>query len=388
MDFELTKEQKLLKSAAREVMEKEVIPFADEWDKNHLLHDRKTLKMLLDKLLPLGWIGATLPEEAGGQSLDHVSYGIIVEEIGRASVPLASILALIDVGIECILVFGTPAQKEKFLPSLWTCEKLSCSANSEASSGSNPDEIETSAVLDGNYYVINGTKIWITNGSISDLAIITAQTERGSGRSGICRLIVEKEVSPYETRDLPLMGFRAAPPSELVFTDCRVPKENMLIPPGGKGLEGLLTAFVTGRINVASCSVGVAQAAIDASIRFAKERYQFGKPIGKFQLIQEMVVDMVAQTQAARLLTFQARSMIDKGIPCLKEASIAKLYATQAAVKVTSMAVQIHGTTGVSEELPLQRYFRDACCNIFPDGTIEIQKLIAGRSILGLSAIR
>jgi alkylation response protein AidB-like acyl-CoA dehydrogenase len=201
-------------------------------------------------------------------------------------------------------------------------------------------------------------------------------------------LIVERGVSPYEAKDLPLMGFRAASPSELVFTDCRVPKENMLIPPGGEGLDALLTAFVAGRINVASCSVGVAQAAIDASVRFAKEKHQFGKPIGKYQLIQEMIVDMEAQTQAARLLTFKARSMMDRRIPCEKEASIAKLYATEAAVKVTSMAIQIHGTIGISEELPLQRYFRDACCNIFPDGTIQIQKLIAGRGILGLSAIR
>jgi alkylation response protein AidB-like acyl-CoA dehydrogenase len=165
MNFALTKDQQLLKSAAREVMEKEVIPFADEWDKKGQLHDRRHLKKLLDKLIPLGWIGATLPEETGGQGLDHVSYGIIAEEIGRACVPLASILSLIDVGIEAILLFGTSEQKKKFLPSMWTCEKISCSANSEPGSGSNPDEIETTAVLDGDHYVVNGTKIWITNGS-------------------------------------------------------------------------------------------------------------------------------------------------------------------------------------------------------------------------------
>ena len=387
MDFEFTKEQKLIKDSAREVMEKEVIPFADEWDQNKSLHDRKILDALLDKLIPLGYIGATIPEESGGQGLDHVSWGIIAEEIGRASVPLASILGLIDVGIECLLAFGTPEQKEKFLPSLWKCEKISCSGNTEPSGGSNPDEIETSAVLDSDHYILNGTKTWITNGSISDLAIVTAQTKEFCDRSGICRLIVEREVSPYETRDLPIMGYRSAPPSELVFSDCRVPKENILIP-SGEGIETLLKAFVAGRINVASSSVGVAQAAIDASIRYAKERCQFGKPIGKYQLIQEMIVDMVAQTEAARLLTFQARSMLDKGIRCDKEASIAKLYATEAAVKVTSLAVQIHGASGVSDELPVQRFFRDAVCSLFPDGTVQIQKLIAGRSILGLSAVK
>jgi alkylation response protein AidB-like acyl-CoA dehydrogenase len=387
MDFDFNDEQRLLKESAREVMEKEIIPIADEYDKGKLLHDRKRLKELLDKIAPLGYLGATIPEEDGGFGLDYVSWGILFEELARAFASLAGILIIISgVGI-MFSKLGTPQQKKRFLPPLLKAEEIPCTAITEPNVGSNPAAIETLAILDGDHYVLNGTKMWISNGVISDVAIVVAQTKKGAGASGLCQLIVERKVSPYEASELPLMGVRASCPSELVFEDCRVPKENLLVPPG-EGLKRTLQLFEVGRATMAIGAVGMAQAAIDASVRYAKERHQFDRPIGSFQLIQEMIVDMIAYTEASRLLAFRALSMLDKGVKCDRETSIAKFYATEAAVKVTSMAIQIHGAMGLSEEMPVERFFRDARVWTIPDGATQIQKLIVGRNVLGLNAIR
>jgi alkylation response protein AidB-like acyl-CoA dehydrogenase len=387
MDFEFTDKERLLKESARRVMEKEIIPIADEYDKGKLLHDRKRLKELLDKLAPLGYLGALVPGEEGGYGLDHVSWGILFEELARAFASLAGVLIIISGVVKMISKLGTPEQKKKFLPSLLTAEKIPCTAITEPNVGSNPAAIETLATLDGDHYVINGMKTWISNGVISDVAIVATQTKRGSGASGLCQLIVEREVSPYEARELPLMGVRASCPSELVFNNCRVPKENIIVPPG-EGLKRVLQLFELGRATMAIGAVGMAQAAIDASVHYAKERHQFGKPIGSFQLIQEMIVDMIAYTEASRLLAFRALSMLDKGVKCERETSIAKFYATEAAVKVTAMAMEIHGAMGLSEEMPVERFLRDARVWTIPDGATQIQKLIVGRNVLGLSAIR
>jgi alkylation response protein AidB-like acyl-CoA dehydrogenase len=342
---------------------------------------------LLDKLAPLGYLGATLPEEDGGFGLDYVSWGVLFEELARAFASLAGILIIISGAGIMFSRLGTPQQKKRFLPPLLKGEEIPCTAITEPNVGSNPAAIETSAILDGDHYVLNGTKIWISNGVISDVAIVVAQTKKGSGASGLCQLIVERKVSPYEASELPLMGVRASCPSELVFEDCRVPKENLLVAPG-EGLKRTLQLFEVGRATMAIGAVGMAQAAIDASIRYAKERHQFGKPIGSFQLIQEMVVDMIALTESSRLLAFRALFMLDKGVKCDRETSIAKFYATEAAVKVTSMAIQVHGAMGLSEEMPVERFFRDARVWTIPDGATQIQKLVVGRNVLGLNAIR
>ncbi|MFC1535140.1 acyl-CoA dehydrogenase family protein [Thermodesulfobacteriota bacterium] len=386
MDFELDKEQTMIKQAAREVMEKEIIPIASEYDQKNLLHDRKILKELLDLLIPLGYLGGLVPEEDGGYGLDLVSWGILVEELFRAYGSLAAVVALQSTcgGIH---YSGSPEQKARFLPSLLTGEKIICNAVTEPNAGSNPAEIETFATLDGDHYIINGTKTWITNGTISDVALVVAQTKEGSGVSGICHLIVEKDVSPYEVKEIPKMGMRSSPTAEIVFRDCRVPKENLLVAPG-QGLKKILQLIQLGRASTAIGAVGMSQAAIDASVRYAKIRHQFGKPIGGFQLIQEMIADMIAETEASRLLAFRALSMLDKGLRCDKETSVAKFYANEAAVRVTSSAIQIHGAMGLSEELSLERYFRDARSWTIPDGSTQIQKLIVGRNVLGLDAIR
>ena len=386
MDFELTTRQKILKETAREMMEKEIIPIADEYDKNRLLNDRKKLKELLDKLIPLGYIGIFVPKELGGFGLDYVSYGLLLEELFRAYGSLGMVVSAQN-SFGGVYPFGTPEQKKKYLPSMLKGEKIMCTAVSEPNVGSDPSGMETEAILDGDYYVVNGTKLWITNATISDLCELVAQTKRGSGAAGICHLILEKEVSPYEAKDVHKLGMRSCPTAEVYFKNCRVPKENLMVPPG-EGLKDILRIFEFMRASMALGSAGMAQAAIDASIRYAKQRRQFGKPIGGFQLVQEMIADMAVEADICRLLGYRVLSMIDKSVRCDKEASMAKFYSVEACVRVTSMAIQIHGAIGLSEELPVERYFRDARTWAIPDGTTQIQKLIVARNLLGISAIR
>ena len=386
MDFEFSSEQKMVQETARRLMEREIVPLADEYDKTKALCDRLKLKVLLDKIAPLGYLGNVIPEEYGGAGLDFVTFGILMEELSRAYASLGGIILIQSASRE-IYELGTEEQRRRFLPSLCSGEKILCTAITEPNVGSDNANIETLAREDGDFYTVNGTKIWISNGSISDVAIVVVQTERGAGPKGLAHLIVDRGQSPYSTRELSKLGLRSFPTSELVFENCRVPKENLLVPPGG-GLKNLLRLYEGARAMMAIGAVGMAQAAIDASIRYAKERIQFGKPIGSFQLIQQMIADMLAETEAARLLAYKAFSMIDKGVRCDRETSIAKFYATEAAVRVTSMAIQIHGAYGLSEEYPVERYFRDARSFTIPDGTTQIQKLIVGRSALGLQAFR
>ncbi len=386
MDFELTDEQKLIQQTARRVMEREIIPVAHEYDRTKALMDRGKLKGLLDKIAPLGYLGHVIPEEWGGAGLDYLTLCVLMEELFRAYASLGGVI-LIQTAARSIHQLGTDQQRRRFLPGLVSGEKIACTAITEPNVGSNNAGIETLAREDGDSYVINGTKTWISNGSISDLAIVVAQTDRGAGAKGICHLIVDRAQSPYGARELPKLGLRSFPTSEVVFVDCRVPKENLLVPPG-EGLKTILKLYEGARAIMAIGAVGMAQAAIDASVRYAKERTQFGKPIGQFQLIQAMIAEMIAETDAARLLAQRTFWMLDKGVRCDREASIAKFYATEAAVRVTSKAIQIHGAYGLSEEYPVERFFRDARSFTIPDGTTEIQKLIVGRSVLGLQAFR
>lgn len=384
MDFDFTDEQKMIQETARKLMEREIVPIAGEYDRTKALLDRQKLKDLLDKIAPLGYLGHVIPEEWGGAELDYVTFCILMEELFRAYASLGGVI-LIQSGSRTIHELGTEEQKTRCLPGLISGEKILCAAITEPNVGSNNADIETLAKRDGDSYVINGTKTWISNGSISDIAIVVAQTEKGAGAKGICHLLVEREESPYTTRELPKLGLRSFPTSEVVFEDCRVPKENLLVRPG-EGLKRIFQVYEGARATMAIGSVGMAQAAIEASVRYAKERYQFGKPIGSFQLIQEMIADMIAETDAARLLAYRAFRMIDQGVRCDREASIAKFYATEAAVRVTSKAIQIHGAYGLSEEYPVERYFRDARSFTIPDGTTEIQKLIVARRVLGMQA--
>ena len=383
MDFELTEEQKILQETVKKFMDNEVAPIVDECEKKKAIP-----KDLVKKLVSFGYVGAIVPPEYGGLGLDYISLGILMEEAGRtwgalrvlANGPLNLIPYTISVN-------GTEEQKKKYLPSLLSADKTGFLAITEPNVGSDASGIETRADLEGDHYIINGTKMWVTNGSTSDLGIIFASTDKSKGPKGITAFIVDKEETPISVRDTEKMFGKAVVASEFVFDDAKVPKENMF-GPEGKGLKIALTTLNEGRHNVAMGSVGIAQACIDASVKYAKERKQFGKPIGSFQLVQKLIVEMVADTLASRLLGYQAANCLDSGGRCDRFCSVAKLFACEAAFKTASNALQVHGGYGYSKEFPIERYFRDARGAMIPEGTSEIQTLIIGRDVLGMSAIR
>lgn len=386
MILELNEEQKMVQKSAREFMEKEIIPIADEYDRKYHPFTRDVAVDLMKKLAPLGYIGPVLPQEYGGHGLDFVSYGILIEELSRAYASLCLVVVMQNESLLTALSKeGTPEQKQKFIPKVLALEKVCCLASTEPDVGSGARDIKTTAVAHGNHYSINGTKMWITNGHIADIAVVFASTDRSKGARGITCFIVDRAESPFTSRNLPGLGLRSSTHSELVFEDCPVPKDN-IIGGLGQGYRLALQDFLQIRICMAMMSTGIAQAAIDASIKYARERKQFGRPIATFQLIQEMIADMAIATESARFLCYQAYYLLGKGESCFRESSMAKAFATEMAIGVTSKAIQIHGAYGISEEYPLERYFRDARMLTFADGTTEIQKLIVGREILGMPA--
>ena len=386
MILELNEEQKILKKSVREFMDQEIVPIAAEYDRKYLPLPRDVAVDLLKKLLPFGYVGSTLPQKYGGQDLDLVSYGILAEEIGRAYAGLGVVVIMQNAALLPIVSKeGTAEQKAKFIPKVLSLEKITCFGLTEPDVGSAARDIKTTAVPDGDYYIINGTKTWISNGEIADFAVIFASTNPSQGVRGISCFIVDKAESPFTARELPKMGLRSCPTSEMTFEDCRVPKSN-LVGNLGNAYQMALADLVEIRVSVGMAAVGLAQAAIVAAIKYAQERKQFGRPIGSFQLVQEMIADMVMITEAARFLCYQAYYLLNKGVTCFREASMAKAFSTEMAIGVTSKAIQIHGAYGISEEYPVERYFRDARSLTFPDGATQIQKLIIGREMLGLSA--
>ncbi len=384
MDFDFTDEQKALQDTVRRFLAQKIEPIADEYDRKGPLSRENALKFLKD-LKPFGYVGTHVPEKYGGPGLDNVTWGLLHEELRRAYAGLGGVVGITSAGTGGIAECNNEELKERILPGLLAGERIICSAITEPNYGSDASGVDTKAVLEGDHYRINGTKMWISNGTIADYVILVAQTDPSKGAAGICQILVEKEKSAFLAREIHKVGVRSFPTAELVFEDCIVPREN-LISTLGEGYRRTLKGLNHARANAAIASVGIAQAAVNASVRYAKERTQFKKLIGSFQLIQEMIADMVAEVDAARLLAYRAFFLLDKGVKCRKEVSIAKAYATEMGVRVTSKAIQIHGAYGLSEEYPVERYFRDARCYTIPDGTTEIQKLIIGREVLGMQA--
>jgi len=383
MDFDLTEEQMMLKTNARNFLEKEIAPVVDEYERKGPM-TREDAVGFIKKLMPFGYYIGQLPEEYGGSNLDEKSYGLLMEELARIWASLAGVIMIAAVG-GVALEAQSESLKKTLVPRLVAGELIGCGAITEPNAGSNAASMETAAVLDGDDWVINGTKTWISNGSIADIVMVLCVTDRSKGPLGISQILVEKDVSPFTTRELHKLGLRAFPTSELAFVDCRVPSDNILGDPA-LGYKRTMVGFELARATLAAISTGIAQAAIDASINFARERMQFGKPIGSFQMIQEMIADMIAATEAMRLLTYRAFYLIDKGERCRWQSSLAKAYATELAVDVTSKAIQIHGAMGLSDEYPVERYFRDARTMTIPDGTTQIQKLVVGREVIGIRA--
>ena len=384
MDFALTEEQRMLKDNVRNFLEKEIVPVVDEHEKQGPL-TKEAAVGFIRRLMPFGYLVGFLPEQYGGAELDHKTNGILIEELARAWASLAGTLFLAAGFWWLLNEAGSPQQKERLLPLATSGDYIGCLAITEPNAGSDVGGVEVTATLDGDKYIVNGTKTWISNGSIADAAFVLATTDKSQGLLAMCFLLVERDTSPFAARELHKLGLRSFPTAELSFDDCPVPKENLLDP--GSGYQRTMGFFDVSRAMVGVFSTGIAQAAIDASIKYAQDRTQFGRPIGSFQMIQEMLVDMLTETEAGRLLSFRALDLMDKGEKCRWQSSLAKGYATEAAVRTTSKAIQIHGAMGLSDEYPVERYFRDARTLTIPDGTTQMQKLIVGRDILGIRAI-
>jgi alkylation response protein AidB-like acyl-CoA dehydrogenase len=385
MDFELTEEQKLLKTNAREFMEREILPIVNDYEQKYRPLPQDVSLDLMKKMSPLGYTGGTVPPEYGGGGLNFFSYGILLEELSRAWGSLAIMMFVHHAMSVLISWIGNDEQKGKYLPRLVSGDLIGSGGLTEPNAGSSNREMETTIVDNGDHYMVNGTKTWITNGGVSDLCIVTGYSDKSKGILGMSQILVDRTESPFEARELPKMGFRCCPTAELTFSDCRVPKKNLFIPEG-KGYDSIVKGLRLGRSAIGICSVGLAQAAIDDSIKYALDRKQFGRPIARFQLIQGMMAEMVIELEAVRLLAYKTLYLIDKELPCDKETSGIKFLASETAVRICSRAMEILGAYGISEEYPLERYFRDARTFWPPDGTNQIQRLIVGREVFGTPA--
>lgn len=381
MEIELNEQQRIIKDNVRKFLAKEIAPLVEEHETERKLITRDIFK----KLEPYGYANGLVSEEHGGLGLDFVSYCIMVEELSRTWASLRTVVTSSALVTKLLSRRGTALQREKFLPGLMAMDELACFALSEPNVGSDTGSLETKAELDGDHYILNGTKTLITGGSLADLVLVYAKVKRLDGGKGITGFLVHKNESIFEARDIRKMGMYASPLSELSFVDCRVPVENRL-GEEGEGQRIALSGLNEGRVNVTFAVVGLGQAALEASIRYARERVQFGKTIAHFQLIQDMIVKMALKVDTSRLLGLRAAALVERGVDCRREASFAKLYSTEAMVEVCNQAIQVHGGYGYTAEFPVERYFRDVRHLTLAEGTTEIQKLILGREILGVSA--
>lgn len=378
MKFELTGEQELIRKTAREFAEREIVPFAAEWDKK-----AEFPAPVVTKLAELGFMGMAVPQEWGGAGMDHLSYILAVEEISRGDASCGVIMS-VNNSLVCwpLDEFGTDAQKKQWLTPLAKGEKLGAFCLSEPAAGTDAAAQKTIARRDGEGYVLNGTKNFITNGASADTLIVFAMTDPAQGVKGISAFVVDakaKGVSVTHTEKK--MGIKASDTAQLAFDDVRVGEDQRL----GKEGDGFKIAMQTldgGRIGIAAQGVGIAQAALEHSIRYAAEREQFGRPIGAFQAIQFKIADMAMRLQASRLLTYQAAAVKDSGARHSKESAMAKLMASTTAVYCAEEAVQIFGGNGYSKEYPVEKLMRDAkICDIY-EGTNEVQRMVIAAAMM------
>ncbi len=378
MDFAFTEEQEIFRKTVREFAEKEIMPRAKEIDqRGEFPWD------IIKKMAELGLMGLPFPEEYGGAGGDTISYVIAVEEIARASGSVAiTYSAHVSLACSPIYLFGTEEQKRKYLIPLARGEKIGAFALTEPWAGSDAAAIKTRAVLKGNEWIINGQKIYITNGSIADIVVIAAVTDPTKGKRGISNFIIEKGTPGFRIgREEDKMGLRGSVTSELIFEDCRIPKENLL-GKEGEGYKQFLITLDGGRIGIGAMAVGLGMAALEAATKYAKERVQFGQPIAEFQAIQWMLADMATELEAARLLVYRAAWLKERGQRFTKEAAMAKLFASEAAERACYKAIQIHGGYGYTKDYPVERLYRDARLTTIGEGTSEIQRLVIARHIL------
>ncbi len=378
MQFNPCMKHKLIRNSARHFAEAELAPIAAEIDQQRIFP-----RDVIAKMGELNYFGLQVPKEYGGAALDSISAAIVVEEISRVCAAVGLCVTVHNgVAVYPFLQFANASQKEKYLPQLAAGNVIGAFSLTEANAGSDAGSVETTAVKNGTDYILNGTKIFVTNGGVCDVALIFALTSSPDNKLQSSVFIVESKFPGFLRGELEdLCGMRANPVSSLFFEDCRVPAENLL---GrlGDGMKIGLTTLDNGRIGVAAQALGIAQGAMEAAVKYAKERQQFKKPIASQQTIQNYIADMATEIMAARLLLYRACELKDTGAPFGCEASMAKLYCSSVASKVTGLAVQIHGGYGYSKEYDVERYFRDAKVTEIYEGTSEIQRMVIARAIL------
>ncbi|WP_432036207.1 acyl-CoA dehydrogenase family protein [Streptomyces cucumeris] len=382
MDLALTEEQTAVRQLARDFVTREVTPYAAEWDRAERV-DRG----IVGSLGALGFLGLTVPEEYGGSGGDHLSYALVTEELGRGDSSVRGIVS-VSLGLvaKSLAAWGDEEQKRAWLPRLCSGEAVGCFGLTEPGTGSDAARLTTRAVRDGGDYVISGTKTFITNGTWADVVLLFARTGDDPGHRGISAFLVPADTPGLVRREIHgKLGLRGQATAELVLEDVRVPAA-ALIAPEGKGFSVAMSALAKGRMSVAAGCVGIAQAALDAAVRYAGEREQFGRTIAHHQLVQELISDIAVDVDAARLLTWRVADHIDRGLPFTAESSVAKLYASEAAVRCANNALQVFGGYGYTDEYPVGKLLRDARVMTLYEGTSQIQKLLIGRALTGVSA--
>ena len=386
MEFSLTDEQKQLRRTVREFADDEILPHVMEWDEVS-----KFPSEIIPKLAEMGFLGVIFPEKYGGAGMGYVEYAIIIEELSRVDGSIGIIVAAHNsLCTNHIYKFGTEEQKKKYVTPLAQGKKLGCWSLTEPEAGSDAGGTRTTAIRKDGGWLLNGSKTFTTNGHYADVCVGMAVTDASKKSHGISAFIIEKGTPGFRPgKKENKLGLRASDTSEVVFTDCKVPAENLL-GKEGEGFVNSLQILDGGRISIAALGLGMAQGAYECSLKYAKQRKQFGKPIGDFQAIQFKLADMATQIEAARLLTYQAAWLADSAIAAgsddlriTRESSMAKLYAGEVAVRVANEAVQIHGGYGFIKDYPAEKYYRDVKLCTIGEGTSEIQRLVIARQILG-----
>ena len=378
MDFELTAEQELARRTAREFAEAEIAPVIARYDEAEEFPAE-----LMAKLGALGFMGALFPPEHGGAGLDYVAYALVVEELSRVDGSVGiTMWAHNSLCTNHIYTFGTPAQRDRYVPPLARGEVLGAWGLTEPGSGSDAAAMRTRAVEGDDAFVLDGTKAFITNGSVAGTAVVLAKTDPAAGGRGVSAFIIERGTPGFRPgQRYKKLGLHASDTAELVLEGVRVPKANLL-GERNRGFQDTKKVLEGGRIAMAAMGVGLAQGALDQAVRYAKERHAFGQPIGQFQGIQAMLADLATEVEAARLLTLRAAYGKDQGRPVMREASMAKVFSSEVAVRCATKAVQIHGGYGYTREFPMERFYRDAKLCEIGEGTSEVQRMVIARHLL------
>lgn len=377
MNLQFTDEQLMMRNMVRDFAQTEIAPFVEQMEQGEFP------RHLLKKMGELGLMGITAPAKYGGAEMDFTSYIIAIHELSKVSAVMGVILSVhTSVGTNPILYFGNGAQKEKYVPKLATGEYIGAFCLTEPSAGSDAGSLKTRAVRDGDHYVLNGSKVFITNGGEADVYIVFATTDPEAGTRGISAFIVERNTPGFIVgKDEKKMGLHGSRTVQLTFENMRIPNENLL-GEEGQGFKIAMANLDVGRIGIAAQSIGIAEAALEAATDYAKQRIQFGKPIAQQQAVGFKLADMATAVEAAKLLVYRAAHLRSEGLPCGKEASMAKLFASQTAMDTAIEAVQIFGGYGYTEDYPVERYFRDAKVTQIYEGTSEIQRIVISKHVL------